>query len=491
MYENEKNTTLYELEKTMENMLKRYYIFICMVMLFFTFASCKSEPAHILPLKQPDGTFLWNGLQLVFEETDLYGDSPLYGFAVFDNVIATKDKTLAVVIKNTSSDPIEYGFNEFLQVELNSIWYTLPYQLSQNEEPLVLAGLTSETKRGPGIEHMVDFSAIGELPPGKYRLIEEFYWERRRQTNYSFAYFWVIEPGGKLPHEAETTGKAHKEDIVFYIESLYEARRNVTDRDIWFGAYVENLSGKKYAIDHEEEKNPPILEIKQNGKWKTIAYKHINAGMIVGWSGGANAVFLDEPLAAGHYRMRLPIYAFEYPDDIIELAYEFDVIAHEAAPEPNWDISRLKLSKYEKTRQSTGVVMSFVDPVLNKNNTKLEMIVTVDDNVYTYGASYEVEVLLEGRWYQVPFGGSGGFSLVAQNIGPNAETHEVCDPVHGCGVLPKGRYRIIKDFEIQQYPPDESQERVVSDKEYVMAEFEVAETLSGEEFFLDMWKNVD
>ena len=105
-----------------------------------------------------------------------------------------------------------------------------------------------------------------------------------------------------------------------------------------------------------------------------------------------------------------------------------------------------------------------------------------------------MEVLLEGKWYQVPFGGVMGFTLPAYTIGPNAENQAAigsCNPVFDCGVLPKGRYRIIKDFEIREYPPDESQERVVSDKEYVMAEFEVAETLSGEEFFLDMWKNVD
>ena len=464
-------------------MFKRYYIFICAAMLFLTFASCKNM--RILPLQQPDGTFLWNGLQLICEDTDLYGDAPSSGFTIADNVITTKDKTLTVVIKNSGSDPIEYGFNELLQVELDFIWYTLPYQLSQSEKPLVLDGLTKETIRDPGVEHIINFTTvIGELPPGKYRLIEEFYWERHKQTDYSFAYFWVTEPGGKPPPEAKTTGKARKEDIEFYIESLYEARRDITDRDIWFGAYVKNLSGKDYVIDHEEEKNPPILEIKQNGKWRTIAYRHINAGLIQGWHGGAHAVFLDEPLAAGHYRMRLPIYVFKEPGDIIELAYEFDVIAHEDAPEPSWDISRLKLSQYKKTKQSTGVIMTFGDPVLNKNNTELEMLLTVDDNIYTYGDPYEVEVLLEGKWYQVPFGGAGGFNLPAYTIGPNAENQAAgsVDPVFDCGVLPKGRYRIIKDF-IREYPQEE--------KEYVMAEFTVAEPLGSEDFFLDMWKNID
>jgi hypothetical protein len=60
--------------------------------------------------------------------------------------------------------------------------------------------------------------------------------------------------------ESETTGKAKKEDIIFYAQSVYEARREITDRDIWFGMYIENLSGKTYIIEREEF----VLEMKQN-----------------------------------------------------------------------------------------------------------------------------------------------------------------------------------------------------------------------------------
>ena len=52
--------------------------------------------------------------------------------------------------------------------------------------------------------------------------------------------------GGERPPESETSAPARPEDIVLYVESMYEARRVVTDADTMLGIYIENLSGKEY-----------------------------------------------------------------------------------------------------------------------------------------------------------------------------------------------------------------------------------------------------
>ena len=460
-------------------MFKRCCIFICAALLLL-FAACANKPAP--PAKQPDGTFLWNGLRLISGDIgwDAWNGAGV-GVSVPKNVLTTNEQTLSVFYRN-GGGIFEYNINEFIQVNLEGIWYTVEPPLLQAEEPLILEEYQGnrdpvEYEKWEGIEHTVDFSVIGELPPGKYRLIETFYEDRRKNTAYAAANFWVIKPGGKRPPESETTGKARKEDIILCVQSLYEARREITDNDALLCMYLENLSGKQYVIEQEEV----ILEMKQIGKWQKINYQHVNAGLISGWENNRNEIFLDGPLKAEHYRIRLPIHVFDIPrvsyagqPGSVELAYEFDVIAHKDAPEPKWEISRLGLSPYDTSKQSTGVVMSLANPVVDKNNTELEITITAD-KYYTYGEYDMVEVLLEGKWYRVPPG--GGFLAIGYSIGYDGRTSAAYpfDPVLFCGVLPKGQYRLIKEFDLCEYPQEERHEVIA--KEFAAVEFTVSEML--------------
>jgi hypothetical protein len=243
-----------------------------------------------------------------------------------------------------------------------------------------------------------------------------------------------------------------------------------------FVMYVENLSGKSYGIDNKQEKNPPVLEMKKNGKWEKVEYQHVNAGLIFGWTIDRNAYFLDEPLAPGRYRIRISLQVFERPGSTakrsgyIEAGCEFDVAEYANAPKPKWEISRLKLSPYDAKNQSAGVSMSLSNPVLNKNDKEFEVIIMAD-TLYSFGAYYTVEVLLDGKWYVVPFA-HGGVHDICYYIGFDDENRRAvypCFPVEKCGILPAGQYRLIKDFDSHELS-----------KEFAIAEFTAEELLESE-----------
>jgi len=475
-------------------MFKRYYIIICAFIILLLFISCEKKSET--PVEQPDGTFLWNGLQLIRDDLCRYDGR---GISVFvpENVITTEEKMLTVFFRDYSGG-LEYGVKEYIQVYINGLWYTVNQQVSQYDESLILYGYQGDRgdyRSWQGEKYTADFSAMDKLPVGKYRFVETFSGDRLEEEIYAFANFWVIKPGGKRPPESETTGNARKEDIVLSMQSVYEARREITDKDIWFCVFVENLSGKEYCIDNEQEKNPPILEIKQNSKWEKVDYRHINAGVAEGWQININQIFLDELLTAGHYRIRIPMRVFKEPGSIekqpgyIEINCEFDIIAHIDIPEPKWEISRLKQSDYDSSKQSTGIRMSAPNPVLNKENTQLEIMLEVD-NYYEYGTPYEVEVLLDGNWYNVPFMGGMGWAMPAFLLKPNDENtrnYIYENPVRDCGVLPKGQYRIIKEFDLREppVPPAEWGGNRIA-KEFAIVEFTVEETLSSEEYYIEM-----
>ena len=477
-------------------MFKRYLLISCIVLIILLFfASCENKPE--IPAEQLDGTFLWNSLELIRNDLCWYD----WGNSVFvpENVLTTEDKTLTVFFRSYDGGD-EYGVKEFVQVNIDGLWYTINQNISQYDEndTLVLFGYQGDHKyyrEWEGEKYTVNLSAIGELPVGKYRFVETFYDKRFKQENYGFAYFWVIKPGGKLPPESETTGKAREEDIVLYAKSIYEARRDITDKDITFYVAVENTSGKSYCIDNEQEKNPPVLETKQNGKWKKVEYPHINTGLISGWSTNMNEIFLYEPLTAGNYRLRIPMQVFKNPGTTerepgyIEVVCEFDVIAYENAPEPKWEISRLRPSPYETSKPSAGLKMSAVNPVLNKDNTELELTLTAD-NIYSYGEPYEVEFLLDGNWYCVPFA-NGAFVMPAYTITPEDSGRTFnCYPVFACGVLPAGQYRIAKEFNLLERMPEGSWADVLVANEYAFAEFTVEEMLGTEEERIESMKEV-
>ena len=210
-------------------MLKRYFIMICTALILILCVACENKPAS--PVEQTDGKFLWNGFNLIRKNIYWYEDVDV---SVPENVITTKERNLTISLKSRGGI-YEYGFNEFVQVYLDGIWYTFPQELSQNAERLVLDNPQNHSDvNSDRTEYTVDFSVIGKLPPGKYRLVEIFYEERLKEESCGFANFWVIKPGDKRPPESETTGKARKEDIVLSVQSPYEARRDITDKDAWF-----------------------------------------------------------------------------------------------------------------------------------------------------------------------------------------------------------------------------------------------------------------
>jgi len=274
-----------------------------------------------------------------------------------------------------------------------------------------------------------------------------------------------------------------------YAGALYEARRVITDKDIWFGVFFGIPSDEKYIIEREEI----FLEKRENGRWKNVDYPHANTGLFSGET-GISEIFLYKPLEAGRYRVRMTKHIFDVPRVThagrrggTKLSCEFDVIAHEAAPEPAWEISRLNISPHEIF--SADIKISVSNPVLDRDNMELELLLTTD-KAYTYGEPYEVEVLLDGQWYQAPFA-PGMFNLPAYTINPPVENKRAAccplDAVVRSGVLPAGQYRIIKEFELREYSPD----GVLlsrSEKEFAMAEFIVKEILSSEDDYIEMMR---
>ena len=398
-------------------------------------------------------------------------DHGLADVSMQNNVLTTEDHLLQMTIASRlGSDVMEYGIDEFIQVNIDGAWYTIPQQLSKRETPLLLDPFDghvekSENKR----EYTVDFSQIGKLPAGKYRFVEKFFWRRLQEEGHSIAYFWVTEPGGERPPESETTGAARMEDMVFLVESPHGARRRVTDEDVFLSMSFDNLSGKPYIAVNA------ALEMRNGGEWVNVDYQHANLGLIPGWEKSQNLIFLDEPLAAGDYRLRVSMHTMKH--DKIEHECEFTVWAHGILPEPVWDVSELELSPHRKIEGSTGVQMHLNNSILNQKNSKLEMVLAAD-KLYSYGEGCAAEVCLDGNWYSIPFA-HGAVIDIGYSISPETEeascTHSF-DPVFSYGVLPAGEYRLIKRFDLVG-PDTPSGMPTYLAGEYATAEFTVEETM--------------
>jgi hypothetical protein len=267
------------------------------------------------------------------------------------------------------------------------------------------------------------------------------------------------------------SGTARLEDIVFFVESLYEARRAITDADTMLAMDIENLSGRKYITSNA------FLEMNQGGQWVNVAYQHANLGLLLSWMKDRNVLFLDEPLTAGDYRLRLVMSVFGTQGSI-EPEYEFTVYPDNEVAEPGWEISRLRVSTYDTAQQNAGVTMALDSTVLNKGNMELEFVLTAVDH-YSYGEPFGIDVLLNGVWYSVPFANSY-FNSIGYQIDPDTGTgnrsHSV-NPVFAVGILPAGHYRLIKTFDLVGPDTTEWGGPVYLAKENVFAEFIVEETL--------------
>jgi hypothetical protein len=303
-----------------------------------------------------------------------------------------------------------------------------------------------------------------------------------------FEFEKVIEKESEI-YDINTEIEEIQEDIIFYLMSLYEARRVITDKDMWFGLFFEILSGQEYIV----EQNQVVLEAlktsktEKSGEWERVNHKHVNVGLKSNRNINRCEMFLREPLEAGRYRVRLIIHKFTKPMASyagqlggVELTYEFDVITHADAPQPKWEISRLIPSEINAAEQSAGIRMSIANPVLDKDNIKFEIILEAD-NFYSYGSPYSIEVSLDEKWYRVPFTSIGftgeGYSIGWDNRNRSA-AHSI-NPVFAVGILPAGQYRIIKEFDLRERTANEWEWGDVIAKEFATGEFTVKETLEN------------
>ncbi|MDR0491139.1 MAG: hypothetical protein LBH28_07860 [Oscillospiraceae bacterium] len=250
------------------------------------------------------------------------------------------------------------------------------------------------------------------------------------------------------PSESITTGSQQNEDIVIHVESPYESRRCITDKDIEISMIFINLSGINYIADKA------ILEMKSENEWVNVAFQHANLGMIYGWATERDLLFLYESLAAGEYRLRLDMNILNGIQETkaeIEPVCEFAVIAYNDASAPAWEKSRLKQSPYNTAGQTTSVRISFANPVLNNENPVLGYVITSDIVCY-YGASYIVDVLLDGTWYRAPLTNAIVPSILLMfdpdDTDSNNRTEFDPEPVPSFGILPAGTYRLIKEFDL-------------------------------------------
>ena len=429
-------------------------------------------------ITDPNGTPMWNGFVLIREN---YHGRP-EDVSVPENVLTTEDQSLTVFfLSGFGSDELNYGVTEIVQVNLDGNWYTLatgsenseiqPINLSQREQPLILPPFSMPIEEAEKTKHTIDLSVLGSLPSGRYRLVEQFYLERLQLELHTLAYFWVVEPGEDRPPESRTSGSARQGDIVFFVESLYEARRVITDADTMIAMNIENLSGRQYLA------SKAFLEVKQGRQWVDVPFRHANLGLLQSWMKNSNVLFLDAPLTAGDYRLRLSVSVFGTQSEI-EPEYEFTVYPDNDAPEPGWEKSRLFVSPYNTAKQGTGVTIAPGSTVLNKEKTKLDFVLTAEDH-YSYGEPYGIDVLLDGIWYSVPFA-HGAFVSIGYSIDPDTElskrSHAIY-PAQSVGVLPAGHYRMTKVFDLVGPETTEWGGPVFIANETVFAEFIVEETL--------------
>jgi len=429
-------------------------------------------------ITNPEGKLTWNGFVLIRE--DYHGRAE--DVFVPENVLTTEEQTLTVYyLSGFGSDNLAYGAAEVVQVNLGGDWYTLaadsenseirPINLSQREQPLILPPFSMPFEETEKTEHTIDLSILGKLPPGRYRFVERFFLERLQLELHTLAYFWVVEPGEDRPPESEMSGTARPEDITFFVDSLYEARRVITDADTMLAMNIENLSGRQYVTSRA------FLEMKQGGRWVAVVYQHANLGLLQSWMKVRNTLFLEEPLTAGDYRLRLAMSVFGTQYEI-ESEYEFTVHHNNEVDEPEWEISRLRVSPYDTAQQNTGVTITLGSAILNKSKMELESVLA-SDNHYSYGGPFGIEVLLDGIWYSVPFA-NGAFNSMGYSIDPDTEISNrshIINPVLAVGIMPAGHYRLIKTFDLVSPDTTDWGGPIYLAKETVFAEFIVEETL--------------
>jgi hypothetical protein len=267
-----------------------------------------------------------------------------------------------------------------------------------------------------------------------------------------------LSEDGALPPESEPAGALPAEDFAITVGSCYSARPVITDKDFVVGVYIENqypkdgLSSVEYAkLEYAE------LESGEDGQWISIKHFDIETRVYSDWTTLYKVLSLDEPLAAGEYRLRLNMRVLN-PSDEIEVENEFSVIAYGDAPEPKWDTSQMSIYEWDlRESQGEDIDLFITNPVLTKENMELEYTIMAERE-YSYGEYYDVEFLNDGRWKIVDFSSAYNF-LDAQiedkslSVSPGDKNTHTCNPVSDIGAVPPGQYRLIKKFH-PGYPSD-------------------------------------
>jgi len=263
------------------------------------------------------------------------------------------------------------------------------------------------------------------------------------------------------------------EYISISVESPYEARRCITDKDATVYIHINRTDERKYIAEN------PTLEKESGGEWGAISYRHANGGLIM-YEHAANELFLNGPLQAGRYRLRQPIGLFVGGGaaDVAEYVCEFDVIPYDAAPAPEWDAARLRPSVFGDDPRDGGIEMIVNNPEINKTQTSSTVTIKTD-SYYMTGHYFTFEVKIDGEWYIVP--SNIAVTLEGYHISPwPDETQQLYPqtiyPVTYSGLLPAGQYRAVK--ELMPFKDNDPYGNVdINAMVYAFAEFIVEETL--------------
>jgi len=311
----------------------------------------------------------------------------------------------------------------------------------------------------------------------------------------------IIEPG-------------RLEDISFSVESPYMLRRSITDMDNWFVMNIENQTDKDYVatdailerrtgndwaingsfsvitsttIGDEGSAIYTAFEISDTEDWKVVNYGHANLGMILRSVSNNSFLYLNEPLKAGDYRITLVMNVWNSVDTI-EPSYEFTVIKHSDLLPLQWDMSQLYPSSFNEVEQSTGLTMSITNPVLDADNPTLDLLITANDK-FNFGTPYEINVLLDGRWYSVPLI-QIWWDLTGIILNPDigaTEHVQLVAPLHSAGILPAGQYRIVKEFTRFDFSHGYIIPNSPTSNEFAIVEFSVPELLEWHGPDINIW----
>lgn len=108
------------------------------------------------------------------------------------------------------------------------------------------------------------------------------------------------------------------------------------------------------------------------------------------------------------------------------------------------EVSKIEVSDYP------SVTIEIKEGTLNSEGTTI-ILSNNTDSVLEYGTPYEIEIKKDDEWHKISI--EGAFTLPLFHLLPNNKEEIEINFIYLYGRLPKGTYRIIKNF----YLPDKNQ----------------------------------